>query len=114
VIIPVPAQYLPLKGLEQLLGTVARIQKRINPTLTVGGILLTMLDTRTNYAKDIIAALEANYGGVVNVFAARIPQSVRAAEASLSGQSIFTYDANGKVAAAYEQLTREVLQWDEN
>jgi chromosome partitioning protein len=110
VIIPVPAQYLPLKGLEQLLKYSAKIKRRVNPGLETGGILLTLLD-RTNYAKQIVDALENAYGGTVPIFGARIPRSVKAAEASAAGMSAFGYDPRGKVAEEYEKLTEEVLQW---
>ena len=80
VIIPVQAQYLPLKGLEQLLHTIRRVQRQINPNLRIEGILLTMVDSRTNYARDMSNLLRDTYGGKLNVFPTDIPQSVRAAE----------------------------------
>lgn len=109
VLIPVQAQYLPVKGLEQLLQTIARVRKQINPKLGILGILITMVDNRTNYSKDIITLLKQHYNEKLNIFNNNIPYSVRAAEISAEGKSIFLHDPNGKVALAYEALTKEVL-----
>ena len=110
VIIPVQAQYLPAKGLEQLLQTVNKVKRQINPKLRIEGILLTMVDSRTNYAKDISALVRENYGGKLKVYQTDIPRSVRAEEISAEGKSIFRHDPKGKVAEAYRVLTKEVLQ----
>lgn len=109
VIIPVQAQYLSAKGLEQLLQTVNKVRRQINPKLTIGGILLTMVDSRTNYAKEISGLLRDTYGSKIKVFATDIPHSVRAAEISAKGKSIYAYDPKGKVAEAYRELTKEVM-----
>ena len=110
VIIPVQAQYLPAKGLEQLLQTVNKVKRQINPKLRIERILLTMVDGRTNYAKDISALIRENYGGKLKVYQTDIPRSVRAEEISAEGKSIFRHDPKGKVAEAYRVLTKEVLQ----
>lgn len=110
VIIPVQAQYLSVKGLEQLLKTIRRVQRQINPRLKIDGILLTMVDSRTNYARDISNLLRENYGSRIKVFSVDVPHSVRAAETSAEGRSIFVHDPKGKVAAAYFALTREVMR----
>jgi chromosome partitioning protein len=110
VIIPVQAQYLPVKGLEQLLQTIHRVRKQINPKLKIDGVLLTMVDNRTNFAKDIGSLLRETYGGSMKVFSAEIPHSVRAAETSAEGKSIFAHDPKGKVAESYKELTKEVLK----
>jgi chromosome partitioning protein len=110
VIVPVVAQYLPAKGLELLLKTIARVKKQINPGLEIGGILHTMVDRRTNFAKEMIGLIEDAYGGKINILKGYIPFSIRAAEASAEGKSIFTHDPRGKVAAAYEALVEEVLE----
>ncbi len=110
VLIPVQAEYLPAKGLEQLLSTVSKVKRQINPKLQIDGILLTMVDGRTNFAKDISALLRDTYGGKIKVFRAEIPHSVRAKEISAEGKSIFSHDPGGKVATAYENLTKEVLK----
>lgn len=110
VLIPVQAQYLPAKGLEQLLQTVKKVRRQINPKLKIDGILLTMVDSRTNYSKEISSLLRESYGSKLKVFNTDIPLSVRAAEISAEGKSIYAHDPNGKVAAAYRELTREVMK----
>ena len=110
VIIPVQAQYLPAKGLEQLLQTINKVRKQINPKLNIDGILLTMVDSRLNFAKDISSLLRDTYGSKLKVFNTDIPHSVRAAETSAEGKSIFSHDPKGKVADAYRDLTKEVLK----
>ena len=110
VLIPVQAQYLPDKGLEQLLQTVDKVRRQSNPRLKIDGILLTMVDGRTNFAKDISALLRENYKERIKVFATEIPHSVRAAEISAEGKSIYDHDPKGKVATAYRALTQEVMK----
>ena len=109
ILIPVQAAYLPVKGLEQLIKTIGKVKRQINPKLAIEGILLTMVDSRTNYARDISQLVIENYGGSVRIFENSIPISVRAAEISAEGISIFQHDPKGKVASAYQSLTREVL-----
>ena len=109
-LIPVQAQYLSAKGLEQLLQTVNKVRRQINPKLKISGILLTMVDNRTNYAKEISSLLRDTYGSKIKVFATDIPHSVRAAEISAEGKSIYVHDPKGKVAEAYRELTKEVLK----
>ncbi len=109
VLIPVQAHYLPAKGLEQLLQTISKVRRQINPDLRIEGVLLTMVDSRTNYARDISNLIRETYGGKLKVFATDIPLSVRAAEISAEGKSIYAHDPKGKVAAAYKELTKEVL-----
>jgi chromosome partitioning protein len=109
VLIPVQAQYLPAKGLELLLQTVNKVRRQINPKLTIDGILLMMVDNRTMYAREISTLLRDTYGLKLKVFETDIPHSVRAAEISAKGVSIFTHDPKGKVAEAYRELTKEVL-----
>ena len=110
VIIPVQAEYLPAKGLEQLLQTVNKVKRQINPKLQIDGILLTMVDNRTNFAKEIAALLRETYGSKIKVFGTEIPHSVRAKEISAEGKSIFAHDPNGKVAEGYKNLTKEVIK----
>ena len=110
VLIPVQAQYLSAKGLEQLLQTVNKVRRQINPKLRIEGILLTMVDGRTNYAKEISNLIRETYGSKIKVFGTDIPHSVRAAEISAEGKSIFRHDPKGKVASAYRTLAKEVIQ----
>ena len=109
ILIPVQAAYLPIKGLEQLIKTIGKVKRQINQKLEIEGILLTMVDNRTNYAKDISNLLIENYGSKVHIFENSIPMSVRAAEISAEGVIIYKHDPNGKVASAYKSLTKEVL-----
>ena len=108
-LIPVQAQYLSAKGLEQLLQTVGKVRRQINPKLKIEGILLTMTDSRTNYGKQIDTLIRQAYGSKIKVFDQTIPRSVRAAETSAAGKSIFKHDPKGKVAEAYQSLAKEVL-----
>ncbi len=108
VLIPSQPNFLSAKGLGLLLKSIGKVKRQINPKLRVDGVLLTMVDNRTNNAKAIIASLRQTGSGV-KVFDTEIPFSVRAAEATLEGKSIFAHDKSGKVAAAYEELTKEVM-----
>ena len=110
VIIPVQAEYLSAKGLEQLLYTISKVKRQINPKLQIDGILLTMVDNRTNFAKEISALVRNTYGSKIKIFNSEIPHSVRAKEISAEGKSIFSHDPNGKVAQAYKNLTNELLR----
>lgn len=109
VIIPVQAHYLPAKGLEQLVSTVSKVRRQINPDLKIGGILLTMVDRRTRYAKDVSSVIRLNYAKHVKIYKTEIPLSIKAAETSAVGKSIFAYDKKGIAADAYRNFTKEVL-----
>jgi chromosome partitioning protein len=110
VIIPLCPKFLDAKGLELLLKTVAQIKLQINPALEIGGILFTMVDSRSNFTRDVIASVGQAYGDKIRIFSENVPRSVRAAEISARGISIFKHDPNGTVAAAYATLTKEVLK----
>lgn len=110
VIIPVQAHYLPLKGMTQLMKTIGRVQRQINPSLKVDGVLLTLADMRTNLARATAESLKQNYGRVVRVYKTVIPISVKAAETSAAGKSIYCYDKNGTAAKAYADFTGEVMR----
>ena len=110
VIIPSQPSFLSTKGLNLLLHSISKVKRSINPSLKIDGILFTMVDSRTNNAKDIIETLRDTVGQNIRIFDTEIPHSVRAAECSLTGESIFARDKTGKVAAAYENLTKEVEQ----
>lgn len=112
VIIPTQASYLSTKGLFQLMRTISKVRRQINPKLTIDGVLATMVDNRTNNARSVVAALRQT-GDNLRVFDTEIPFSVRAAETSAQGKSIFAHDGKGKVAAAYEALTKEVLSHEQ-
>lgn len=110
IIVPVQAEYLPAKGLEQLLTTVGNVRRQINPKLQLDGILMTMVDNRTNFAKEIGTLIRDTYGERIKVFDTEIPHSVRAKETSAEGKSIYSHDPHGKVAESYRNLTQEVLK----
>lgn len=109
VLIPVQAAYLPVKGLQQLIRTITRVKRQLNTKLELEGILLTMVDYRTNYAKDIADMVHSAYEEAFRFFESEIPISVRAAETSIEGTSIYMHNPSGKVAKAYENLTKEVI-----
>lgn len=108
-LVPVQSNYLSAKGLEQLLQTINKVKRQINPKLRIEGILLTMVDGRTNYGREISSLIRDTYGGHIKIFNSEIPRSVRAAEISAEGKSIFLHDPKGKVAEAYQNLTKEVM-----
>ena len=108
VIIPSQPSFLSTKGLNLLMRSISRVKRQINPKLRIDGILLTMVDNRTNYAKEISGIIRETYGHRLRIFNTEIPRSVRAEEMSAEGKSIFAHDPKGKVAAAYRELTKEV------
>jgi len=109
LIIPCQSQYLSAKGMEQLLKSAKRVKRQLNPNLIIDGILLTMVDNRTNFSKEMGTLLRATYSPNLRVFKTEIPFSVRASEMSAEGKSIFKHDPNGKVANAYRDLTKEIM-----
>jgi len=113
VIIPVQSQYLSARGMGNLLNIVARVKRQLNKELKVGGILLTLVDSRTKLPTTIRSELETNFGNIVKLYDTQIPFAVKTAESTSKGKSIFAYDKNSKVAEAYSQFAKEVLRDDE-
>lgn len=109
IIIPVQAAYLPVVGLQMLIKTISVVKKRLNKSLAVRGILITMVDYRTNLAKDITAMIHDAYGSSIGVMETYIPFSVKVAEASAAGSSIYRYAGKCKAAQSFSRLTKEVL-----
>lgn len=109
VIIPTQPEFLSAKGLETLIRNISRVKKRMNPGLMIDGILLTMVDSRTNLAKEVAALIKQTFSGITRIYNTAIPRSVRAAEASAEGKSIFALEPKSKVAAAYFNLSKEVF-----
>lgn len=107
VIIPVQAQYLPAKGMTQLMKSISLVKSHTNENLKIAGIVMTLVDSRTNLAKDVIDTIRTNYGMAIKIFDAQIPIAVKAAEAAQNGQRIFAYDRSGKPAKAYAELVKE-------
>jgi len=112
VIIPVQTQYLAVKNMVQLLKTVSKVKRQVNPKLEVDGILLTLVDERTKLSKETIRELQTSYRDkdIIKIYNSRIPRAIKAAEATTEGQSIFSYDKNGKVADAYYYFAKEVIE----
>lgn len=109
VLIPTHASYLLIKGLVQLFSTVNQVKANLNSDIEIEGLLFTMVDERTNFAKEIQKSVAEQYGPYIKIFNTKIPFSVRAAEATVSGTSIYKYDPKGKVANAYRELVEEVF-----
>ena len=112
VVIPVQDHFLAAKGMGHLLKTVSRVKRTINPNLEVGGILLTLLNKRNNLSKETIQDLKETYGRAIKLYDTQIPLAVKTAESTSRGKSIFKYDKNSKVATAYEDFAKEVLEDD--
>lgn len=110
VLVPVQAAYLPVKGLQQLIKTIYTVKRRLNNDLQIEGILFTMVDRRTIYAREIVDEVNEVYGKSIPIFQIEIPMSVRASETSQMAKTIYDYDPKGKAASAYTELTREVLK----
>ena len=113
VLIPVEAAYLPVKGLQQLIKTIGRVHRRLNPQLKIMGILFTKVDRRTNFAKDIAEQIKEAYGNQIHIFNNCIPLSVKAVETTAEGKSIYLHAPKGIVAEGYRCLTEEVLENEE-
>ena len=110
IIIPIQAEYYALEGLAQLLSTISLVKKMFNPKLTIGGILLTMYDSRTNLANEVKDEVQKFFKG--KLFKTMIPRNIKLAESPSSGQSIFDYAKSSKGALAYKGLTKSVLKWE--
>ena len=108
LIVPVQCEYYALEGLTQLLESVELIRARVNPSLALSGLLLTMHDGRTRLSQDVAAEVRQHFGG--KVFDAVIPRSVRLAEAPSHGRPITSYDPSSAGADAYYRLAIEVVE----
>lgn len=108
VIIPVQAQYLPLKGVAQLRDTVELVKRRFNPKLEIGGILLTFYHDNWNLDKDVLEALEQTFGD--KVFKTKINQNNKLAEAPSYGKDVIAYSINSKGSVQYRALAAEILK----
>ena len=107
VIVPVQCEYLSMRGLMQLQGTLEMIRENLNPDLQIEGILPTMLDSRTVHAKEAVEILEENFGELV--FKSRIKKAIKFAEAPVRGSSVLKYDPKSNAADYYRDLAKEVL-----
>ena len=109
VIIPVQSQYLAAKNTSQLLGIINKVKNQLNENLSIGGILLTLVDNRTKLSKETLKLLENSYGSYINIYETQIPTATKIAEATSFGESIFSYDKNSKCAIAYSLFSKEVI-----
>jgi chromosome partitioning protein len=107
VLVPIQCEYFALEGVSELLDTLMRLRRTINPTLSVEGILLTMYDDRTTLSKQVAADLRSFFGS--QVFESVIPRNVRLAEAPSHGMPVMFYDIHSKGAESYIQLSKEVI-----
>lgn len=110
VLIPTQPQYFSMAGIQMFYDTFSKIRKKMNPSLSIEGVLVTMMDNRPNFTKELVTQLRNAYGDVFKVFETEIPTSIRMSESNARGKSIFEFDRKGKVAAAYEKLTQEVIE----
>ncbi len=110
VIIPVQAQYLPLKGVAQLSDTVELVRERFNPELKIGGALLTFYDERRNLDKEVLEALEQAFDG--KVFDTKISTNTKLAEAPSYGKDVISYSINSKGSVQYRALAAEILGYE--
>ena len=110
LLIPTQPQFFSAKGLEMLFETYGKMRKKLNPALKIEGVLITMMDKRPSFTRDVAALVRETYGGAVRVFETEIPVSIRAVECGAQGKSIFTFDPSGRVAAAYANLAKEVVE----
>ncbi len=108
IIVPVQCEYFALEGLTDLMSTVRTINKRLNPQLTMEGIVMTMYDPRTNLALDVEKEIKSYFGPLV--FDTKIPRNVRVSEAPSHGKPVIVYDNSSKGSRAYLQLANELIK----
>lgn len=108
VIIPLQCEYYALEGLSQLLGTIGRIQQSLNPSLSVGGVVLTMYDARLNLSRQVADDTKAHFGD--SVFRTIVPRNVRLAEAPSFGKPVILYDVSSVGAQAYLAIAGEMIE----
>ena len=112
VIIPSEIGYYSVKGLQQLIKTIFKVKRQLNPGLKIEGIVMTMVDTRSNYTKDIMQILKESYSDSIRVFETYIPMCIKAKEVGIEGKSIFLHAPREKVTKAFEQFVKEVLDYE--
>ena len=108
VIVPIQGEYYALEGLTQLIDTINMIKKKLNPSIGILGVVITMHDRRTQLTKQVVEEVQKYFGD--KVFKTFIPRNVRLAEAPSHGQTIEEYDPKSKGSIAYQALANEVLK----
>jgi chromosome partitioning protein len=111
VLVPLQCEYFALEGITELMATMRRVQRALNPELEVLGVLLTMVDERMNLTQQVMGDIRAHFKD--KVFAATIPRSVRLAEAPSFGKPVILYDVRSKGAEAYLDLAKELMAHDQ-
>ncbi len=107
ILIPVQCEYYALEGLSDLMATMRAVKRRLNPQLSIFGVLLTMYDGRTNFSNQVAQEVRKHFPG--KVFATAIPRNVRLAEAPSYGQPVGEYDRHSRGAKAYQAVAEEIL-----
>lgn len=108
VVVPIQAEYYALEGLSQLLNTINKVKKHLNPSLEIFGVVVTMFDSRTQLANQVASEVRQYFGE--KLFKSIIPRNVRLSEAPSHGLSISEYDKRSKGADAYEYLSKEIIK----
>ncbi|KTF05014.1 Sporulation initiation inhibitor protein Soj [Trueperella bernardiae] len=107
VMIPLEAEFFAMRGVALLIDQIERVQDRLNPQLSIDGVLLTMVDTRTLHAREVISTIRQQFGD--RVFETQIPRTVRFPDATVAAEPITSYDPKSKGAQAYRRLARELI-----
>lgn len=110
ILIPVQCEYYALEGLSDLMSTLRAVKRRLNPTLDIFGVLLTMFDGRTNFSNQVAQEVRRHFPG--KVYATVIPRNVRLAEAPSHGLPVIAYDRSSRGAAAYLAVAEEICKKD--
>ncbi len=111
VLIPIQCEYYALEGVGQLMNTLQLVRKRLNPELAIEGVVLTMLDGRTNLGLQVVQEVKKYFKG--RVYGSIIPRNVRLSEAPSHGMPIHVYDSRSTGANAYRELAAEFIEWNE-
>ena len=114
VIIPVSPQLWSATGLTDLLQTIAKVKRKLNPKITISGILLTMCDERTKLFKEAKALLDENYGNQIRIFENHIPNTTKVGEANYVSLSVCEHEPTNRAAIAYTNFAQEVLRYGES
>jgi chromosome partitioning protein len=107
ILIPLQCEYFALEGISELVATIQRVKRALNPALEVEGVVLTMVDERTNLTQQVITEVRSHFKA--QVFKAQVPRSVRLAEAPSFGKPVLLYDIRSKGAEAYLELAQELM-----
>ena len=108
ILIPVQCEYYALEGLSDLMSTMRAVKRRINPSLEIFGVALTMFDGRTNFATQVAQEVRRHFPG--KVFASVIPRNIRLAEAPSHGLPVTAYDRSSRGAVAYREMAAEIIK----